>query len=38
MYEPTASARTRDAIRTAHEERGRAIAHVFGWLFRPFSR
>lgn len=34
MFESTTSARTRDAIRTAHAERGQVLAR----LFRAFSR
>lgn len=33
MYEPTASRRTRDALRAAHQERGRAAADAWNWLF-----
>ncbi len=29
MYEPTANARTRDALRAAHEERAQAFARIF---------
>ena len=29
MYEPTANARTRDAIRNAHAERAQAFARFF---------
>lgn len=29
MYEPTATTRTRDAFRAAHNERARAFARIF---------
>ena len=29
MYTPTANARTRDAIRTAHQERAQAFVRIF---------
>lgn len=38
MFEPTAQARTRDALRAAHAERGAMIADLAGRLFRKPSR
>jgi hypothetical protein len=32
MLEPTTTARTRNAIRRAHAERGRALGDVWAWL------
>jgi|GEM_PF-4014909 hypothetical protein len=29
MYEPTANTRTRDALRTAHQQRAQAFARMF---------
>ncbi|EET49446.1 hypothetical protein TR2A62_2177 [Thalassobium sp. R2A62] len=37
MIETTPNARTRDAIRTAHAERGQALNDVIAWIFRRKS-
>jgi hypothetical protein len=38
MYEPTATARTRDAFKAAHAERSATIKIIFSWMLGGRSR
>jgi hypothetical protein len=38
MFEATTNRTTRNAMETAHQERARALASMWGWLFTPASR